>query len=268
VTSFENDTAVHKTGPGLYETNISEDWWVVRGPHGGYLASIVLRALTDTVADGDRSPRSFTVHYAAAPEPGPARVETEVVRSGSSLTTVSGRLVQGDKTAAIALAAFSKAWEGFGYTDVTMPATVPPDQGFPVHETNGVPRFIKQFHMMATIGEPPFTGAEHAEVGGWLRLADPQIADAVVVSTLMDAWPPVVFPVATELLIAPTIDLTVHFRSPLPGQGAEPDDYYLGRFWSHLARDGFFEEDGELWSKDGVLLAQSRQLALILTPRG
>jgi hypothetical protein len=35
-------------------------------------------------------------------------------------------------------------------------------------------------------------------------------------------------------------------------------------FRSGLAHDGFFEEDGELWSADGRLLAQCRQLALLL----
>lgn len=267
MTSFEYDTGVKKTAEGVYETDISENWWVVRGPHGGYLASILLRALIDTVDDGDRAPRSCTVHYAAAPEAGPARVETEVLRSGSSLSTLAARLIQGDKTVASALAAFSMPWTGFDYTDATMPEAVPPEQGFPVHEAEGVPRFIKQFHMMATMGDIPFSGASKAKLGGWFRLAEPLVADPVVVATLMDAWPPVVFPVATEPLVAPTVDLTIHFRSPLPHPGAEPDDYYLGVFWSHLARDGFFEEDGELWSKDGVLLAQSRQLALTLKPR-
>ncbi len=265
--SFADDTAVHKTGPGTYEATISDAWWVVRGPHGGYLASILLRALTDAVADEERSPRSLTVHYAAAPDPGPAQVETEIVRSGSSLSTILGRLTQKQRTVAVATAAFSKSWEGFDYTDRVMPETVGPDEGFPIHEADGVPPFIKRFHMMATIGEPPFTGAEHAELGGWFRLAEPTLADPIVVATLMDAWPPVVFPVATEPIVAPTVDLTVHFRAPLPQPTAEPDDYYFGRFWSHLARDGFFEEDGELWSKDGTLLAQSRQLALILKPR-
>lgn len=267
MTPFELDTAVRRTATGDYEADISEEWWVVRGPHGGYLASILLRALTDTVDDAERAPRSLTVHYAAAPQAGAVRIETEIVRAGSSLSTVMARMTQGDRTVAVALGAFSKAWEGFDYTDVQMPETVPPDQGFPVHDADGVPPFIKRFHMLATMGEPPFTGAAHAKLGGWFRLAEPTTADPIVVATLMDAWPPVVFPVATELLVAPTVDLTIHFRSPLPHPGSEPDDYYLGVFWSHLARDGFFEEDGELWSRDGVLLAQSRQLALTLKPR-
>jgi hypothetical protein len=38
----------------------------------------------------------------------------------------------------------------------------------------------------------------------------------------------------------------------------------LGRFRSALARDGFFDEDGELWNPGGTLVAQSRQLALLI----
>ena len=59
---------------------------------------------------------------------------------------------------------------------------------------------------------------------------------------------------------APTIDLTVHFRAPLP----LADSLLLGRFRSSLVRDGFFDEDGELWTPDGTLVAQSRQLGLLL----
>jgi hypothetical protein len=35
-------------------------------------------------------------------------------------------------------------------------------------------------------------------------------------------------------------------------------------FRSHLSSEGFVEEDGEIWSRGGVLLAQSRQLAVVM----
>jgi acyl-CoA thioesterase len=63
-----------------------------------------------------------------------------------------------------------------------------------------------------------------------------------------------------EFAAAPTIDLTIHFRSPLPAAGP----LLLGRFTNSYVRDGFFEEDGRLWSPDGTLVAQSRQLGLLL----
>jgi acyl-CoA thioesterase len=80
------------------------------------------------------------------------------------------------------------------------------------------------------------------------------------VAALADAWPPAIFPAATSPVAAPTIELTVHFRSPLPAPGR----WALGVFESRVARDGFFEEDGVLWSEDGEVIAQSRQLALAI----
>ena len=41
-----------------------------------------------------------------------------------------------------------------------------------------------------------------------------------------------------------------------------PDDHLLVRFTSRLSVAGVWEEDGELWTPSGELLAQSRQLAL------
>ena len=65
----------------------------------------------------------------------------------------------------------------------------------------------------------------------------------------------------------PTVDLTVHLRAELPPAHARDDDWYLVTFRSRVAAEGFAEEDGELWSRDGRLLAQSRQLALVMAAR-
>ena len=267
MTTFEKTTAITKTSDGVFTTDIDERWWVVRGPHGGYLAAIILRALLDIQSDPQRHIRSYTTHFLAAPQVGSMEINVTIERTGRSMTFASARALQGERVVATSLAAFSVAWPGLEFDDNPAPAAPAPDEAFPVPvEGDGIPNFLANFDMRWVFGERPFSGADEATVGGWFRLREPVVADAPVVAALLDAWPPAVFPKATKLVVAPTVDLTVHFRSGLPVEGAAADDFYLGRFTSRLARDGLFEEDGELWSKDGRLLAQSRQLALALTP--
>jgi acyl-CoA thioesterase len=118
--------------------------------------------------------------------------------------------------------------------------------------------------MRWAIGAPPFSGSDKAVAGGWIRLADPRPVDHFLVAALTDAWMPPLFSRLQERMGLPTVDLTVHFRAPL--EPAPPDDWFLVVFRSQMAADGFVEEDGEVWSRDGRLLAHSRQLAIILSP--
>lgn len=263
VSDFEEATAIAPVGENEFEANIDPAWWVVRGPHGGYMTAIILRALDQTQTDRRRHVRAFTTHFLKAPEKGPLRVTTKVERMGRSMTFLSARAAQNDSTIALSLAVYSTPWEGFEFDDAPIPDVSPPEEAFVVPtEGDEFPPFLANFDMRWTFGERPFSGADEALVGGWLRLRDPVVADGPVVATLMDAWAPAIFPRTTKPAVAPTLDLTIHFRSPLPVEGARAEDFYLGRFTSKLGREGFFEEDGELWSKDGALIAQSRQLAL------
>ncbi len=75
-TVFDRDTAVTRIDDGTFAATIAPGWRAGRGPHGGYLAAIVLRALTATVDDPARTPRSLTIHYTTAPETGPIEIHT------------------------------------------------------------------------------------------------------------------------------------------------------------------------------------------------
>jgi acyl-CoA thioesterase len=268
MSAFERATAVDRVATGTYRATIDDAWWVVRGPHGGYLAAIILRALIDALDDPARPIRSFTTHFISAPARGEFEIETQLERSGRSMSYLSARMKQEGKTFALSLAAFSGAWSGLEFNTAAMPDVPSPADSFEVpFEGEGVPNFLQNIEMRWNQGAKPFSGADEALVGGWFRMREPVIADAPVIAALLDAWAPAIFPVATEPVIAPTIDLTMHFRAPLPVSGARADDFYLGRFGSSLGREGFFEEDGQIWSPDGNLIAQSRQLALGLTVR-
>lgn len=266
--SFDDDTAIRPTGDSTFVADLRPNWWVARGPHGGYLASVLLRALTVMVGDDQRAPRSLTVHYLRPPAEGALNIEVSVDRVGRNATFVSCTAHQDSKLCARALGAFSQAWDAPSFDDAPMPEVRPAEDSFRIpHDDPSTPPFLKNFDIRWALGDAFFSGAEHARVGGWIRTNEPRIGDSIAIATYMDAFAPAAFPRITSPAIAPTMDLTIHFRSALPLASARPEDLYLGIFTSSLARDGFFEEDGLLWAADGTLIAQSRQLALLIPPR-
>ena len=106
-----------------------------------------------------------------------------------------------------------------------------------------------------------------ARCGGWVRLTEPMRPDAALIAAYTDGWPHALFSrIGPEAGIAavPTVDLTIHFRERMPLPGAREDDYCLTVFRTDVAADGFVEEDAQVWSREGVLLAQSRSLGRIV----
>jgi acyl-CoA thioesterase len=261
---FAIDTAVTHVGDGRFSARIDSGWWIMRGPNGGYVAAILLRALQIETGDPQRAPRSLTVHFLSPPEEGPIEIETRVERSGRSLSTVSARMTQQGRPIAQALCALSAPRPGRDLVELEMPDVLPPEQcpeierRIPIHD---------RYEVRWAYGDRPFSASDSALSGGWIRLREPRVADAPLVAAYSDSLPPSLFSVLADgesTRGVPTVDLTVHFRAALPLPDATPDEWTLAVFRSRYARDGFVEEDGELWSPSGRLLAQSRQLAVLL----
>ncbi|MEY2588637.1 MAG: hypothetical protein QOJ67_621 [Acidimicrobiaceae bacterium] len=262
---FSELTRVRRVDQDSFEVEIEPSAFIVRGPNGGYLAALLLRALTERIDDASRVPRSLTVHYPSAPAAGPATITTEVIRAGRSLVTASARLDQGGKPMAVALAAFSPAWDGPAWAQLSPPWVPPVAEVAARTEPRPLP-FLDYWDQRLAIGEPPESGAERAETGGWLQLQDQEPIDAIVVAAMADAWLPAVFTKLPTTNPVPTVDLTIHFRTTLPSASAPAGAHVLVRFRNQTSAEGFWEEDGELWAPDGTLLAQSRQLAIMMPP--
>jgi hypothetical protein len=267
-TVFDRDTAIRRiesaadgsapsnngAGPPAAEAQFASDiapgWRAGRGPHGGYLAAILLRALIATVDDSERTPRSLTIHYAASPEAGPVEIRTTV-----------------ERVTALALAAFSVPWTAPGANELPMP-----DLGAPDAERRstpkifkGAPEFTKQLVMQPRVGAIPFAGSgAPMRVGGWTGLPEPRPVDALALALFSDAWFPPSFIALDSPAVSPTIDLTIHFRQPISACDCDPAALCLGVFETRLLHDGLFEEDGVIWAPDGAVLAQSRQLGIIM----
>jgi acyl-CoA thioesterase len=262
VSAFARATAVRSLGDGAWSAVCDPGWNTQLGPNGGYLAAVILRAMTAQLDDGAREPRSLTCHYLRPPVEGELRLDVTVERNGRSLSTIAARVSQDGALCVLAVGAFAVDFEGAMDYAAAPPAAPAPDEVERLAPVAIVP-ITRHFEMRPTIGAPLYAGASESASGGWLRFADPQPLDAPALAMFADAWWPSPLPRLTRPVLAPTIDLTVHFRAPAAA-AAIVDEPVLAVFRSSTAADGFFEEDGELWSRDGVLLAHSRQLALLV----
>ncbi len=89
-----------------------------------------------------------------------------------------------------------------------------------------------------------------------MRLADGRDPDLLTLPLLVDAAPPVVLDLGEGG--STTVELTVHLRAePAPG-------WLACRVVTQHVQGGFHEEDFEIWDSTGTLVAQSRQIALLL----
>lgn len=266
---FDRDTALTSLGDGRCAGRIDPGWWIERGPNGGYIAAIVLRGLALAVDDPSRTPRSLTVHYLAPPGEGPCEMQTRVERTGRRVTFVTGRLVQGERLLALSMAAFAVSMDGPVFADIAMPDALPLDRAelLPPSQTpsGNVSPMRERYEQRWALGGQPFTSSPVAVVGGYIRFADEvrRPIDHLAVTAFADAWIPSVFARFPQPMGIPTVDLTVHFRAPLPHPTMTDHDFCLVAFRSQVAAEGFVEEDGEVWSPDGILLAHSRQLAAL-----
>ncbi|HMI91731.1 MAG TPA: thioesterase family protein [Polyangiales bacterium] len=260
---FDRATALDPLSAGRFGGVVSQEYWVQSGPNGGYLAAIALRGASALVPEPERAPRSLHVRFLSAPKAGPFELAAELVRAGRSMTTIAVRLSQDGRDFVHASACFSAAFSPIAFQDATMP------DALPIERAELLPARIalnERYVLRRAIGGGERSGPR-AISGGWIRFADPRPFDALAMAALWDVWPPAVFARAFEQRFrgaVPTVEATVYFRRrlPLPEIGAE--DSVLLRVESTMADEGFCEESAELWSPSGALLAQARQLALLL----
>ena len=239
--------------------DVDESWSVGGRPHGGYLLrEAVALALDET----HPHPLAVSAHYVSSPDHGPADVEVERLRTGRRVASSRVRIAQQESVRAEVLvsAAALSAAEPYWTSELAPPALPPleecprtPTVG-PAGVTVGYFEHVDLRMDVATaqwaLGRP----AGQAEVRGWIRRADGADATPLDLLVFADAMPPVTFDLGLTGWV-PTLELTVHLRGlPAPG-------------WLRVVqraavlRDGWLDEECQIWDSRDHLVVQARQLA-------
>ncbi len=150
---FDLDTAIQDLGDGRFGAEMSERWWVERGPNGGYVAAVILRAI-QAAAALKRAPRSLTVQFPRAPVAGPVEIAVKTERQGRTVTFLSARMEQQGKLQATALAVLADDLDASGFAELQMPDVEPPAELYAPDPTqvSGMPTMFQNYSVRAGPG--------------------------------------------------------------------------------------------------------------------
>ena len=261
---FSNETAVRHLGDGRFEGTVGSHWSIGDNPNGGYLVSIALMAFRELVP-AHPDPLTVTAHYLRPGVPDtPFEVTAEVVRTGRSLSTGRMTLMQEGKTRIEVLAAFGELGDVTPRdTDILLPAPQLPDPDrCPQRsgEEQGIHLpLLDRLDIRIHPDQAKAGAAGEPVVSGYIRFRDDQPPDTIASILMADSFPPSVFGSHGVIGWVPTIELTVHVR-----RRAAPG-WLVGSFRTNDLADGRMIESGALWDSTGALVAQSRQIGLLLT---
>lgn len=261
--SFDEDIAVRREDDGVYTCSVSPNHHVIAGPNGGYLAALLTRAAEVHLADEARQLRSLTVHYLRPPKDGPARIEVTTEQLGRTVAYLRVKMTQNEKPMLLATGAWATARTGFEFNGWSLPEAPPPENCASFQSVRGGPSLpIHSQWDILCASNVVFGSGGKPDLAWWIRPPVHRPLDAPMIVAMTDALPPPIFATEAGPMPVPTLDLTVHVRADLSTVPWQPGDWVLARFTTRHCSGGFLEEDGELWTQSGTLLAHSRQLAL------
>ena len=240
----------------------SDDWAQGRTLFGGAQAMLAVRAMRQWLP---ALPPLWSLHstFVAPIAAGQILIEVTLLRQGKTAVQLSARLLGGEQTAAIFVAAFGQSRNSaIQLNPAACPLGAAGETAQELPYIAGLtPAFTQHYAYRWLAGALPFSGGSQPVNRIQLRQRDAGVLDEAHIVALADAIPPVALSLLQGLTPASTLSWSLEFVRHLPPISAEG--------WWHMdatllaARDGYCNQDAYLYGPDGELMALSRQVVTV-----
>lgn len=246
--------------------DIPEGWLQGRTVFGGFVAGLLIEKAMLSLHGAEKNILSCNVVFVGPVRHGQAKLTSEILRQGKSVTSMEVRLWQDDAVQSVLLVSFGSRRDSSIRVEqtVTAPNYPDPEQLKTIPFAKFMPECYQHFDVSWAEGFYPMAGSEKPDFGGWARFA-PQQHDARAMKyadlvMLMDIWPPGVLPMFKT--VAPASSLTWHitFVQPLTH---DLFDWFKYKVVTEHAKDGYSTEYAHVWDRNNQLMAILRQTVTV-----
>jgi acyl-CoA thioesterase len=259
---FDDATRVD-AGDSRWQGQTSDDYWAFVGPFGGATAATILRALIDhPERSGD--PLSLTVNFCAPIASGALDLDVRLVKANRSTQHWCVELTQGGAdVATLATAVFAERRPSWSHQQAQFPQAKPFEQilSYP----NVAASWVKQYDFRFVEGDPDFGSKKDVPANAfsklWIGDRVPRKIDALSLMSMSDAFFGRIFHARRELVPFGTVSITTYFHADADDLAAEDITRLLAVADAKIFHKSYGDQNGELWSPNGRLLATTTQIA-------
>jgi acyl-CoA thioesterase len=259
---FEKAVQLDTVDDNTRRARTQPEWANMVGPYGGITAAVLVRAV-ETHPDRIGEPLALTVNFAAPIADGDFDVLLRAARTNRSNQHWMLEIRQDGEVKTTATALFGMRRDTWEDTEVRPPGVLAPEEIAPGDGPGDFIVWGRLYDMRFAEGPFPGEGARpsaSARTTMWVRDAAQRPVDYPALAALCDIFYPRVFLRRGGFVPAGTVSLTTYFHADRRQLDSLGSDYVLGTANANRFSRGYFDQDAQLWTRDGVLLATSHQI--------
>ncbi|WP_247869748.1 thioesterase family protein [Herbaspirillum sp. ST 5-3] len=256
---FDQAISLTRGEDDLFYGHTSEHYWNAISPFGGTTVATLLQAiLTHPQRLGD--PLALTVNFAGPIKKGPFTARVHPVRTSRSTQHWQMEIRQGEESEPVitGTAVFAVRRETWSDTESKLPEVAGPERLASYVRPVAVP-FLQMYDLRYADCDP-LGGSESSVTQCWISDVPERVIDFPAIAAYCDVFVPRVFVRKGAPIPIATVTLSINFHVDNAMLAQHEGTQAFGKAKANAFNGGFYDQEAQLWSRDGTLLATTHQL--------
>lgn len=241
----------------------SPDYANMVGPFGGIICAVMLNSvLGHPERIGD--PVALTVNFAGPVPDGAFDIETRNTRTNRSTQHWNMQMNSGGQICVSASAIFAIRRDTWSVSEKTALANPPSPETLPREDLTMRPAWVHSYDLRFVKGGLPgvFEGKvqDDSETVVWIKDEPFRPLDFTSLAALSDCFYPRILIRRHKIVACGTVSLTTYFHTDAAALAKQADRYVLGTARALNFSNSYCDQNAEIWSDSGELLASSHQI--------